>query len=270
MITNIPDTSQFQGDIDFQAIKNEGIPCVILKATEGYGFTDPKFHENRRDAHAAGLVVGMYHLARPDTGNLVNDEFNWFASQLDQLQELEFLVLDYEYTNGEDKGQYAKAFFDLVRAKYNGYNAILYIDQNYEKSANWADVWKNGPNGLWIKTNYDGTLDMPSTQWPNGPYFKQYTNAGHIGGVQTFVDLNVFYGDLNLLQSICYKTSQLPLPIIIPPSSTPTIQDLQNQIDALKKENAQLVSENAALTAKLNSQTKPSFSLKTFLSNLFK
>lgn len=56
------DISEWNGDINFNKVKNAGITCVILRA--GYGKDpnqeDNKFNEYYRQAKAAGLNVGAY------------------------------------------------------------------------------------------------------------------------------------------------------------------------------------------------------------------
>lgn len=42
-------------------MRADGISFAYLKATEGTGFTDPRFAENLRGARAAGLRAGGYH-----------------------------------------------------------------------------------------------------------------------------------------------------------------------------------------------------------------
>ena len=62
------DVSKWQLDIDWNVYKNNTNFC-ILKATEGVGFTDPKFFRNRDEGHRVGVALGFYHFARPDLGN---------------------------------------------------------------------------------------------------------------------------------------------------------------------------------------------------------
>ncbi len=55
------DVSHHQGTVDWRAVARDGIDFAYLKATEGSGFTDPRFHDNARAAASAGLRVGGYH-----------------------------------------------------------------------------------------------------------------------------------------------------------------------------------------------------------------
>ncbi|NYG59265.1 lysozyme [Nocardioides daedukensis] len=55
------DVSQHQGDIDWERVAADGVEFAYLKATEGSGFSDPRFVSNARAAKAAGIEVGAYH-----------------------------------------------------------------------------------------------------------------------------------------------------------------------------------------------------------------
>ena len=55
------DVSHHQGEIDWARVRRERIEFAYLKATEGTGFTDPRFQASARAARSAGLRVGGYH-----------------------------------------------------------------------------------------------------------------------------------------------------------------------------------------------------------------
>jgi Glycosyl hydrolases family 25 len=49
--------------IDFKAVAASGVSAVIVKATEGTGYTNPYYAEDMAGARAAGLQVAAYHFA---------------------------------------------------------------------------------------------------------------------------------------------------------------------------------------------------------------
>jgi len=73
------DVSHWQGEINWNSVHNSGKSFAFVKATEGNGFTDPKFITNMNGASANGMLVGAYHFARPDLGNSATDEANYFV-----------------------------------------------------------------------------------------------------------------------------------------------------------------------------------------------
>lgn len=61
MINDVIDLSHWNGDVDFQKVKDAGVVAVMLKATQGAQGVDPKFAANLAAAQAASLKVGAYH-----------------------------------------------------------------------------------------------------------------------------------------------------------------------------------------------------------------
>lgn len=59
------DVSNWQGTIDFDAVKRAGIKFVIAKATEGIGYNDPTYTRNRRECERLGITFGAYHWLKP-------------------------------------------------------------------------------------------------------------------------------------------------------------------------------------------------------------
>jgi len=57
------------GSVNWTSVKNGGYSFAFVKATEGVNFTDSRFNTNMAAANAAGIYVGPYHLARPDSLN---------------------------------------------------------------------------------------------------------------------------------------------------------------------------------------------------------
>lgn len=55
------DASHHQGPIDWEQVAGAGIRFAYLKASEGTGFTDPRFAAHRAAAERAGVSVAGYH-----------------------------------------------------------------------------------------------------------------------------------------------------------------------------------------------------------------
>lgn len=54
-IYNGIDVSGYQGNIDFEKVKNDGIEIVYMKSSEGTNYIDSKFEQNYKRARDAGL-----------------------------------------------------------------------------------------------------------------------------------------------------------------------------------------------------------------------
>ncbi|RPA75196.1 glycoside hydrolase [Ascobolus immersus RN42] len=59
------DISHYQSTVNYQGAYNSGARFVIIKATEGTTYKDPKFSTHYTGATNAGLIRGGYHFARP-------------------------------------------------------------------------------------------------------------------------------------------------------------------------------------------------------------
>jgi len=88
----IVDLSHHNGAVNLAAAKAAGILGVINKATQGTGFVDPSYAENRTKARGAGLLWGAYHFGIGGDGVAQAEHFlNVVSPGPDEL-----LVLDFE------------------------------------------------------------------------------------------------------------------------------------------------------------------------------
>ncbi len=55
------DVSHFQGNIDWEVLKDQGISFAYIKATEGSGHVDTRLDANYQGAKEAGIIYGFYH-----------------------------------------------------------------------------------------------------------------------------------------------------------------------------------------------------------------
>lgn len=70
------DVSSWQGEIDWPTLAGQGLSFAFIKATEGSGFTDPRFSYNWEEARKTALRVGAYHFFSYDSpGETQADNF---------------------------------------------------------------------------------------------------------------------------------------------------------------------------------------------------
>jgi lysozyme len=187
------DVSSWQGAPDFGAVRDSGREFVVLKATEGTSLVDPHVIGSRSRAHAAGLVVGLYHFARARDPAA---EAAWFAAAAGELAEGEFVCLDWEVP-GDPVG-WCCAWLAAVEDRL-GVRAMVYLNQSLRDGHDWTPV-AAGDHGLWL-AGYDGSTDpLPADPWPVLA-MKQYSRTGTVPGIAGPVDLDVFYGDAEQLRA---------------------------------------------------------------------
>lgn len=125
---------------------DQGEDFVIIKATEGVGYTDPSCDAHYQRAKAAGKLLGVYHFARPD-GNTAEAEAEWFVSQIKGYIGEAILVLDWEHQPTNNVA-WAKAWLDKVYA-LTGVKPLIYMSASVVNGNDWSSVVA-GDYGLWI------------------------------------------------------------------------------------------------------------------------
>lgn len=190
------DISHWQEGIDLGAID---VDFVIIKATEGNGYTDVMCDTFYQKAKSLGKKLGVYHFARPDLGNSPEEEADWFIKETLGYHKEAMLVLDWE-SGDLTNVAWAKAWLDRVYSK-TGVKPVIYMSASVMHSADWSSV-VNADYGLWV-ANYgtnDGTAQesvfdrYPLKYWSFYALW-QYTSKGRLNGYNGNLDLNYFSGD---------------------------------------------------------------------------
>ena len=189
------DVSHWQGNIDFNRVKNSGVQIVYIKATEGVSIVDSRLTSNYKNAKDAGLLVGFYHFFRPSTESNAIAQAQYFINAIKDYKSDCRLALDIEVNNGLSKSKItnlSKVFLEEVK-RLSGLEVVIYtytsFARNYfESSINIYPLWIAhygvnipGNNGIW---NY----------WIEF----QYTDSGQVNGVSGNVDLNEFEQEILL------------------------------------------------------------------------
>jgi GH25 family lysozyme M1 (1,4-beta-N-acetylmuramidase) len=194
------DISSFQGTIDFGvysiwARQWDGVARIAIKATEGVGFTDPRFLANRAGALAAGIdTIIFYHFGRPDLGNSAVDEANWFRSVVGDVRGSDVVILDYEVEAPQANSDWAYTWLIQQQSNYRGKPPGIYASLSYIETRLQDQRLSAFP--LWLA---DWTFDpgaRPAAPAPWGSYAAlQYTDsATNIPGIAGPVDANIFLG----------------------------------------------------------------------------
>ncbi|WP_063762300.1 GH25 family lysozyme [Streptomyces sp. NRRL F-5123] len=145
-----------------------GLDFVVVKATEGTGYTNPEHAGQVATARAHGLVVGHYHFARPGSVTAQADYFLAHAG----AKAGDFLAFDWEDAGVScaDKD----AWLRYVKAKAPGHRVILYCNRDF-----WLhhDTTSYAADGLWI-ADPSAPKGHPRVEHPW--LFHQYSDAGNL------------------------------------------------------------------------------------------
>ncbi len=193
------DISEYQGtDIDWQALKNQGLSFVILRAGyRGYGQagtlnTDNCFEANYANAMAYGFDVGVYYFSQATNEAEAVEEANYILGILGgRLLNLP-IVFDLEHIlNGDD------ARTDGISGEQFTRNAIAFCEQINAAGYD-AMIYSNM---MWEAFEYDMTTLSAYPIWyadyealPQSPYnfaYWQYSQTGRVEGINGNVDLDL-------------------------------------------------------------------------------
>lgn len=195
------DVSRWQGDIDFNAVRDAGNTFVFIKATEGGTFVDPKFHDNWRKANDAGLHVGVYHYFRTISSTPAEQKDNIVAA----LRGVNFdptihvLAIDIETARNTEAtpAQMADDAHQLLTllvadGLLEDTQPLIYCDNNTWK--NHLDSVRHDFSGyrLWI-ANWNVEAPMIPATWKEaGKDWSvwQYSSKGRVPGINGDVDLD--------------------------------------------------------------------------------
>lgn len=186
------DIASYQAGINLSAVPAD---FVIIKATEGTGYTNPEFVTQYNGAKNAGRKLGIYHYAN---GGNYQSEADYFLSAVGNRVGEAILCLDWEATSnplfntGNDK-TWVKNWCDYIYQK-TSVRPLVYISAAYKGLVDGI-----GDYGLWIAqyANMNPT-GYQETPWNEGAYscaIRQYSSCGRLSGYSGNLDLDKFYGD---------------------------------------------------------------------------
>lgn len=160
----VVDLSHWDPADDYAAVLKDGIAGVIYKATQGTGYTDPTYVDQRRAAKAVGLKWGAYHFADGSDAAQQADNFLKFASpDMDEL-----FCLDWEDNPGGSKMTVSqvKQWVESVESGLRRPGACVIYGGNTIKEGlgSRVDPWF-GKRRLWL-CQY-GSTPVVQASWTN-------------------------------------------------------------------------------------------------------
>lgn len=189
------DVSTWNGNIDWNKVKNAGVSYVIIRtgfrgSTQGSLVEDNRFKQNIKGATNAGLKVGVYFFSQAINEVEAVEEASMVLSQVKGYKLTYPVFIDVEPSGGRaDKlssGERTKVINAFCQTIQNGglragvYANKTWLSQKMNVSAlSGYKIWLAQYNS---KVTYTGRYDM----W-------QYSDKGTIPGIPEKVDLNLSY-----------------------------------------------------------------------------
>ena len=192
------DVSQYQGDIDWQAVYDDGIRFAVIRAGGRYYgsgalFTDDKFTRNLVGAKAAGIEVGVYFFSQAVTEEEAREEARYTAELIGDT-ELELPVFfDWERVSDTESRTYDLGGTELTdcavafceEAESLGFDAGVYVysETGYygytlSRLGNYT-VWASAPG------------DYPYFYYAHSMW--QYSFKGKVDGIDHNCDMDMMF-----------------------------------------------------------------------------
>jgi lysozyme len=232
------DISVYEPRVDWRILRSQGVRFVMVRATSGIGYVDPRFAEHWAGARREGILRGAYHylIAQQDPTQQANLFIRTVGSDRGELPP----ILDFEDKYNEtapnkrvvDTG---KAVLDRFEAAF-ARKPMVYSRRSYflehmvvaGKQPPWA---KDYP--LWVAqypyVYEEGMLPTQPEGWQDWKFW-QYSESAIIAGITdslgrpTETDLDWFRGTEAQLYS--FAGVQMPQPIDYTVKKGDTLQSI--------------------------------------------
>lgn len=189
------DVSTWQGKIDWDKVKSDGVQFAILRAGYGANVIDKQFVRNIKECNRLEIPCGVYWFSYAYTEEMAAKEAMFCLEAIKPYRVEYPVVFDLEYDTIEfakKKGvtinkQFASklvvAFCDVVEKA--GYYAMNYANLDYLRNMFDESLLKK--YDLWY-ARYTQNLDRKVNLW-------QHTSSGKVSGIVGDVDMNISYLD---------------------------------------------------------------------------
>ena len=195
------DVSKWNKTIDWEKVKEGGVEFAIIRcgyrgASTGALVLDPMYEQNIRGAIEADIPVGVYFFTQAVDEVEAVEEASMVIRLIEDYDVDYPVFLDSESAGGrgradgleaEERTRIHKAFLDTVKA--SGYETGIYGSRNWLNEQ--VDMEELSDYRTWLAEYaeipaYDGYYHM----W-------QYTSKGSVDGIETRVDLNLCYMNID-------------------------------------------------------------------------
>ncbi len=195
------DMSQWQGNVNWNKIKNSGVEFVMLRLGYGKGrygskncTKDDKFQSYVEGAKRVGIPIGIYFYSYAKTPQQALEEANYTIEQLDGIEVSFPVAFDIEdpailkSTDTATRTEMCRTFLETVEAA--GYTPMLYSNQSWYD--NYLDAEQLEEYEFWYaRYTY---VEPDREEYPYGMW--QATSTQKLSGItDNTVDLDFLYED---------------------------------------------------------------------------
>ena len=191
------DVSYWQGDIDWQQVKDAGVEFAMIRvgwrgSVQGVLDIDEYAQQNYEGAMAVGIPVGCYFFSQAISPEEAVEEAEYVLELIKDWQLDMPVVYDWEYISADSRTgnvdarlltECSKAFCERIRQA--GYEPMIYFNADQSHQQMFLEELTEYP--FWLAM-YESEMDYPYKiqMW-------QYTNEGTVPGIAGNVDLNLYF-----------------------------------------------------------------------------
>lgn len=194
------DVSEFQGKIDWEKVKNDGIEFAILRCGYGMDFSnqdDVEYERNVNECERLGIPYGVYLMSYANTVEKARSEAE-HVLRLIEGRKISLGVWHDIEDNGTSGAINKETLTNIINTFCNtiknaGYKVGVYASLNWLENKIEKTIKDN--YDIWVaqyysKCEYEGKYVM----W-------QHTSSGKVNGISTNVDMNILYEDLPVINN---------------------------------------------------------------------
>lgn len=187
------DVSHWQGDIDFEKVKDAGVEFVFIRVGTSNGIggdyiLDRKFKQNIEGFLEADIPVGIYYYSYANSVKQAKKDAEWVLKQIKDYDITLPIAFDWESWGSFQ--EFNLSFYHLTEVattfleeiEKEGYEGMLYSSKTYLES-----IWYETPYQTWLAHYTD------ETDYQKDYKVWQLCNDGQVEGIEGAVDINVMY-----------------------------------------------------------------------------
>lgn len=188
------DVSEYDGRLDWDSVKRNGIEFAIIRASWGHFAVDEQFRRNVRECERLGIPYGLYHYSYVSNDEEMAEEARGFIRQCKSCKPLYPCYIDMEDADGWKRRRGVSDEMDIKVCRYT----CLEL----EKAGFYAGIYASLD---WLEHRIDSPrldrFDKWVAQWgPVNTYNKeygmwQYTSSGRLSGIDLRFDMDYAYKD---------------------------------------------------------------------------
>lgn len=205
------DLSVYQGEVDFELLRQSGIEAIYIRAGYGDDGVDHYFQRNAAIAEEEEFHFGFYLYVTARTEAEAREEAAFFADLIQGKGYDCRPAMDFEKFSGLSREQINSiglAFLQELE-RLTGVKPMLYTDA-YAANEIWQESLGDYP--LWVAEYGPESPEVTSGHWTGWTGF-QYSDHGRIPGIGPAVDLDYFTDDILLISEETEHAAAPELPL---------------------------------------------------------